>query len=255
MHAIWKSLAAAAVIAAATLPAGAQTTATPMVVNAPPPSILSQLSGGYPYGSSGLFFGIYTEGGGGSVNGTVPGVGSASLTDTQIGAGVTVGWAWGQKNTAVAFSCQGDFGWNNINGSVQGFSLTGPLHFEQECAAFTPISNFLSYLPNLPNLSSGLPPFIALPAGVTASNIQLGIMGGIDEDDISANFPGLAQNTQWRVAPMVGLVQMEQLSNNVAVRTFFKVEFPDKTLFCLGPVANACGGLNTQYKAGVSLLY
>ena len=45
---------------------------------------------GYPYGSTGLFFGIFTEGGAGAVNGTVPGVGSASLTSTQAGVGGTV---------------------------------------------------------------------------------------------------------------------------------------------------------------------
>jgi hypothetical protein len=217
------------------------------------PSILSSVFSGYPYGSSGLFFGVYTEGGGGSVNATVPGVGSASLTDTQAGVGGTVGWAWGQKNSPVAFSVEGDFGWTNFNGSTAGIGLSGPLHFEERFVAFTPISSVLSLLPSLPSLGS-LPPFSVLPAGVTASNAQVGFMAGIDEDDISPNFPGLADNTQWRAALMIGGVQMEQLSNNVAMRTWLKAEFPDKSV-CIGPVANACTGLSTQYKAGIGLYY
>ena len=250
------------------LPANAQTapaatpaplppiiTASPMVTKAPVynASGLNAIFNGYPYGSSGFFFGIYSEGGGGSVNGSVAGVGSASLTDTQAGVGGTVGWAWGQKNSPVAFSVEGDFGWTNFNGNSAGFSLDGPLHFEQRFVAFTPLSTMLSLLPNLPSLGS-LPPFAALPAGVTASNIQLGIMAGVDEDDISPNFPGLAANMQWRAAPMIGLVQMEQLSNSVAMRTWIKAEFPDKSV-CIGPVANACAGLSTQYKLGLGIYY
>jgi len=236
----------AGAIAASAIPA----MAADMAVKAPPPSVFA----GYPYGSSGFFFGVYTEGGGGSVNGSVAGVGSASLTDTQIGVGGTVGWAWGQKNSPVAFSVEGDFGWTNFNGSTAGFSLSGPLHFEQRGVAFTPISTMLNLLPNLPNWAQALPPFSILPAGVTASNIQIGLMAGIDEDDISPNFPGLASNEQWRIAPMIGIVQMEQLSNNVAMRTWFKAEFPDKSV-CIGPIANACGALSTQYKAGFGLYY
>lgn len=208
---------------------------------------------GYPYGSTGLFFGIFTEGGAGAVNGTVPGVGSASLTSTQAGVGGTVGYAWGMANSPVAYSVEGDFGWTNFNGSTAGLSLSGPVSFEQRFVVFTPIASLMGMLPNLPSLGT-VPPFPPTPAGLTASNIQLGLMAGIRENDISVNFPGLSTGREWRIAPMIGLVAMEQLSNGVAVRSWVKTVFPDKSL-CIGPQANACGGLGQQVLVGVGLYY
>ena len=111
----------------------------------------------------------------------------------------------------------------------------------------------LSLLPNLPSLGT-VPPFPPTPAGVTASNIQLGLMAGLDENDISLNFAGLSSNQEWRVAPMIGLVAMEQLSNGVAVRSWVKTIFPDKSV-CVGPVNNACGGLGQQVKVGIGIYY
>ena len=207
----------------------------------------------YPYQTSGFFFGIYSEGGGGSVNGSVPGVGSASLTTTSAGVGGTVGYAWGRPDSNVAYSVEADFGWTNFNGSVQGFSLSGPASFEQRFVAFTPLSSVLSLLPNFSALGT-VPPFPVLPAGVTASNLQLGLMAGIDENDISPNFVGLPQNREWRVAPMIGLIAMEQLSNGVALRSWIKTVFPDKSV-CLGPIPNACAGLGQQIKVGVGLYF
>ena len=245
--------ALAGLVGAFSVPAGVQ--AADLLLPSTKAPVVAPASAftGYPYGSSGLLFGIYTEAGGGSVNGSVPGVGSASLTSTQAGVGGTIGWAWGQKGSPVAFGVEGDFGWTNINGSAQGIGFSGPLHFEQRFVAFTPLGNITAYLPGFPNFGT-LPPFSALPTGITASNLQFGIMLGVDEDDISASFPGLGSNQQWRVAPMVGLTQMEQLSNNAALRTYEKVVFPDKSV-CVGPLQNACGGLGTKFVAGAGVYF
>jgi opacity protein-like surface antigen len=246
-------LAAAAVVAfsglarAADLPAnGSPTYQAPYA---------SSIFNGYPYGSSGVFFGVYTEAGGGSVSGTVPGVGSASLTETQAGVGGTIGYAWGAQGSPVAGSVEGDFGWTNYNGSNSGLSLEGPLHFEQRGVLFSPLSTVIGMIPGLSTLGT-LPPFNALPAGLTASNIQVGIMAGVDEDDISPDFVGVAADHEWRVAPMIGLVQMEQISNGTALRTWLKAVFPDKSV-CLGTVSQgtACANLGTQIKAGVGVYF
>src|SRR6266436_4702016 len=74
-------------------------------------------SGVYPFGASGLFAGIFTQGTGGSVSATVPGVGPASLTTTTAELGLTVGWAWGYKGAPVAYSLEGDFAVTNFNGN------------------------------------------------------------------------------------------------------------------------------------------
>lgn len=245
-----RNLLAAAVVALMALASAAS--AADMATKAPP-SGANAIFNGYPYGSSGLFFGVFTEGGGGSVNGSVPGVGSASLTETQAGVGGTIGYAWGQKNSPVAVSVEADFGWTNFNGNSAGLGLSGPLAFEQRFVMFTPLASVLNLLPNFPSLGT-VAPFPAAPAGVTTSNLQVGFMGGLDENDISANFPGLSSNEEWRVAPMIGLVAMEQLSNGLAMRTWVKTIFPDKSI-CVGPVANACGGLGQQVKAGVGFYF
>lgn len=218
-----------------------------------PPSWLGPIAKGYPYGSSGLFFGLYAEGGGGSVQGTVPGVGSASLTTTQGSAGLTVGYAWGWKNSPIAFSVEADFGATNFNGQNQGISLTGPLEFEQRFVAFTPLSNLMNLLPNFPSLGT-VAPFNPLPAGISASNLQMGLFAGVREQDISANFSGVPANREWRVAPVIGIVSMEQLSNGAALRAYLKTVFPEKGV-CAGPIPGACINEGQQVIGGASILW
>lgn len=220
-------------------------------LKAPPaaPSVFA----GYPYGSSGLFYGVFTEGGGGPVTATVPGVGSASLTTTSAGIGGTIGYAWGSKNSPVAYSLEGDFGFTNFNGNTQGLSMSGPLSFEQRFVAFTPIATLLNLLPNLPSLGT-VAPFPVLQPGVTASNMQMGLFAGIRETDISPNFVGLAANREYRISPVIGVMAMEQLSNGSALRAWVKTVFPEKGV-CVGPVAGACANEGQQVLAGVGVYF
>lgn len=241
------------IVAAAMMSLAAVTGRAADLPSKAPSGLSSFFSTGYPYGSSGFFFGVFTEGGGGSVNATVPGVGSASLTTTSAGVGGTLGYAWGQKNSPVAMSVEADFGWTNFNGSTAGLSFDGPAAFEQRFVLFTPLSSVLSVLPGLPSLGT-LPPFGALPTGVTATNLQVGLMAGVDENDISMNFPGLSSNREWRVAPMIGIVGMEQLSNGTAMRVWLKTVFPDRGV-CIGPAGNACAGIGQQVKAGIGVYW
>jgi hypothetical protein len=194
----------------------------------------------YPYQSSGLFFGIFTEGGGGSVAATVPGVGPASLTTTDAGLGATIGYAWGTKGSPVAYSIEGDFGFTNFNGNNAGLALAGPLSFEQRFVVFTPFNNLASMLPNLPNIFGTVPPFPALQPGLTASNLQMGFSVGVKEKDISTSFVGVESNKVWRVEPVIKLIAMEQLSNGTALRAWAGVAFPDK-----GAIIGTIPGIGT----------
>lgn len=208
----------------------------------------------YPYETSGLYAGLFTEGGGGSVNtGSIPGIGAASLSTTSAGAGLTVGYAWGKKGSNVAASCEADFGWTNFNGSTAGLSLSGPLAFEQNCVLFTPLSSIQAALPNFPSLGT-VAPFPTLQPGVTASNLQMGILAGIRENDISLNFTGLPANHEWRFAPEIGIVAMQQLSNGSAMRAWVKTVFPDKGV-CVGPIKSACANYGQQVLAGVGVYF
>ena len=222
---------------------------SPPATKAPP----SLFTNSYPYGTSGLFVGLFTEGGSSAVTGSVAGVGSASLTSTAAGAGLTLGYSWGSKGSNIAYSVEGDFGWTNFNGSAPGLSFSGPAAFEQRFVAFTPLSTMLSFLPNFPSLGT-IAPFNPLPTGVSASNLQVGMMAGLDETDISSNFVGVSSNREWRVAPMIGVVAMEQLSNGTAVRSWVKTVFPDKGV-CAGPVANACINMGQTVKIGAGVYF
>lgn len=209
---------------------------------------------GYPYQSSGFYFGAYTEGGGGAVNGSVPGAGSASLSTTSADVGGSVGYAWGSKGSSVFLAAEAMFGWTNFNGTQQGLSLSGPASFEQRFKVGTPLAGILNLLPNLPNFGP-VAPFPIAPTGVTTSPAQAYFMAGMHEQDISPNFPGLASGKEWRIAPSIGVGLMEQWSNNIAVDAWVETIFPDKSV-CIGPVgSSACAGLGQQVKAGLTFLY
>lgn len=224
--------------------------AADMPVKAPVNNFLA----GYPYSGSGFYFGLYTEGGGGSVNGSVPGVGSASLTLNSASVGGSVGHVWASPKVPAFVAVEAMFGWTNFNGNSQGFSLSGPASFEQRFLLGTPLANFLSLLPNLPNIGT-VAPFPSLPGGATVTNAHPYIMAAIHEDDISLNFPGLAANREWRVAPAIGIGMMGQLTDVVAIDAWVETVFPDKAS-CVGPVGGtACGGLGQQVKVGLALKY
>jgi hypothetical protein len=247
-----KTILAAVAMAAFSLPAFA----ADMAIKAPPSN---PLFNGYPYGSSGFFYGAYAEGGGGPVNAaainTVTGVSTAGLVELTGAAGATIGYAWGSPTSNVAYSVENDIGMTGFNGSSQGLSASGPLEGEVRIVAFTPLANLTQYLPTLPSFGT-LPPFNALPVGVSASHTQVGLMAGMHWNDISLDFQGLSSNKEFRAAPMIGLVQMEQLSNGLALRTYVKTVFPSQSL-TIGPIPTktANGGLGQQVIAGASLLF
>ena len=56
------------------------------------------------------------------------------------------------------------------------------------------------------------------------------------------------------MAPMIGLVAMEQLSNGLALRSWIKTVFPEKGV-CVGPIGSACSGLGQQIKVGAGLYF
>jgi hypothetical protein len=212
------------------------------------------ISTAYPYQSAGIFFGVFTEGGGGSVSAQAPGVNPASLTTTDAGLGLTVGYAWGSKASNFAYSIEGDFGFTNFNGANAGFSLSGPLSFEQRFVVWTPFANLSNLLPNLGSIFGTIPPFQALPPGVTASNLQSGLGFGIKEKDVSLGFAGLQANKEWLVEPVIKLLAMEQLSNGSALRAWAGVGIPTQGRF-VGPLPGSAAKLGPEVMAGVGVYF
>jgi hypothetical protein len=226
--------------------------AADLSVKAPPAS--SWLSG-YPYGTSGLYAGLFTEAGAGPVNATVPGVNSASLTTTTAGIGLNVGYAWGSKNSPFAYAIEGKVSATNFNGANQGFSVSGPISFEGTGLIWTPVStiqNAFSLL-SLPNPFNNIAPFPLLPANVTASNVQAGFGAGFRADDVTVAYLGVGSNKVWDFSPKIEFDLMEQLSNGSAVREYVETVFQNKGIVFGNNVQNVNATVGVKYLAGVGV--
>lgn len=186
---------------------------------------------GYPYGSNGPIFGIFTEVGAGPVNASVPGVNSASLTTTTAGIGAMAGYAWGSKTSQFAYSLEAKVSANNFNGENQGFSVSGPISAEGTAYIWMPVSliqNVFSIL-NITNPFSTIAPFPAVTAPVTASNIQAGFGGGFRADDVTIAYLGAGSNKVFAFSPKIEFALMEQLSTGLAVREYTEVIFQNNS--------------------------
>lgn len=194
----------------------------PAAINKAAPSAWSL--GAYP-ALNGVIVGIYTEGGGSSVNASVPGVPSASLTTTTAAIGATVGYMYTPKGGNVSFSFEEDFCAKNFNGSNAGLSLQGPLCFEQRVMAFAPWQNLLAALPNIPNPFSSISAFSFQPGVTPVGNMIAGIGVGAYERDISTAFAGVQANKIWMANPELVFMNVQPLSNGTALRGWIKLDF------------------------------
>jgi hypothetical protein len=254
-----KFLAVAAILAAFSSSAMAQTAATitptsTVTTKAITPSPF--FSSAYPYGTSGMIFGLFTEAAASNVSGNAAGVSPSSLTSVSAGVGVTAGYSWGSKSSQVAYSIEGDAGWTNFNGSAPGLAFTGPAEFEVRGVMMTPLNNLANLLPSWQSIFGTVAPFNPLPTGVTASNLQIGLMAGVHVNDISADFPGLGSSQEWQAQAMVGVLMMEQLSNGTALRSYAK-ELLGNEEVCAGPVParQACINHGATTLIGASVLW
>lgn len=209
------------------------------------------LTQAYP-STEGFYFGIGTLGGGGSVSASVPGVNTNSLVSNQIGVAGILGYAWNVPNSQLFAAVEGWFGWQNFNGSTQGFSLTGPATFTQRVMLGAPLSDIAALFPNLPVTP---PPFPTLPGGQAASNVKPYLFGSLSEDDITIDVAGNGSNRDWRFSPGVGVGALAQLTSGSVVDVFAMTKFPQKGI-CAGPgvvPGQPCGGVGTTYLAGLAL--
>lgn len=211
----------------------------------------SLISAAYP-STSGIYFGVGTLGGGGTVTASVPGVNDNSLVSNQIGVAGIVGYVWNVPNSAYFAAAEGWFGWQNFNGAAQGFSLTGPATFTQRVMVGAPLNDIAALFPTL-NLA--VPPFPALPGGQVASNIKPYLFASLTEDDVTIDIAGAGSNKDWRLSPGMGIGMLGQLTSGSMVDVFAMTKFPQKGL-CIGnglPQGQACGGVGTTYLAGLAL--
>lgn len=219
---------------------------TPVPVKASPLSFLGAYTG------QGLYVGLNMGGGGGSASVATPGL-AANVVDLQGLIGVTVGYAWAMPGSATFAAIEADFDMMNLStGNTAGLTMNGPIDLEQRILYGFPLKALLDLIPGL-SLGT-LPPFNALPAGVTASNSHMYVFAGIDEKDVSASF-GAVTNKLWLIAPEIGFGNRVQLSNGFAMDTSMAVQFDSKG-FCVGQQAGlGCGNLGTNYIGKLKFLY
>lgn len=197
---------------------------------------------GYPLARCGIYFGLGTGGSAGAVDGAVVG--------TQI--------VQGQLDALVGYTCpfradgfwfvEGSVGMNNVNGSVNGLAISGPLVLMQRVGLGTPINHLFN--PFAGNIS--LPSLPPLPNGVTAGPANGYFFAGLVEQDISAQV-GTGHTKQWLIAPMVGVGLLTRLSDGVVIDTWGGWQMNSQS-FCPGG-GTGCAKLGNTGRVGVSFKY
>lgn len=197
---------------------------------------------GYPT-KCGLYYGLGTGGSAGAVNGAVVG--------TQI--------VQGDLNAILGYTCpfggtgfwfvEGSAGFSNINGSVNGLALSGPLVLMQRVGAGSPINTLFNPF----GTSLALPSLPALPNGVTAGPANGYFFAGIVEQDITAQVSPNNSAKQWVIAPMIGVGLLTRLNDGVVVDTWAGWQMNSQS-FCPGG-GNSCGKLGNTGRVGVAFKF
>jgi hypothetical protein len=220
------------------MPASAGDIAGPMAIN-------KALTAGYPTTKCGFYYGIGTGGNAGAVNGAVVG--------TQIVQGDIsgiVGYTCPFAVNAFWFA-EGSFGIANLNGNVNGLSLSGPMVAIERFGVGSPINTMLSSL--IPGSNSlSMPSLPLLPAGLTTSPGNAYAFAGLVEQDIGAQI-GNASGHQWLVAPLMGIGMLTRVSNGSTIDTWAGWQMNSNS-FCPGG-GNICGKLGNMARVGVSFKY
>ena len=204
----------------------------------------------FPIASSGVYYGLYTAGAGGSadVKNLPAGINSASLTTTQGEVGGVVGYRWGGSQTRF-IDVEADVGWLNLNGQTAGLSLSGPVAAEVGARVGVPMAAITQLFPTL-----GLPslPGLPVPSGQSVLSTQMYVGAAARFEDISVNF-GLPSNQQWAISPALWIGMIQGLSNGTALDARFEYIGPANV--CIGPAAGGCADMGHRFMAKASMLF
>ena len=198
---------------------------------------------GYPT-TNGFYYGIGTGGNAGAVSGGAIG--------TQIVQGeldAIIGYTGKFAGNAFWFAeMQGGF--SNLNGSSNGFSLSGPGVFVERVGVGSPINNLLNILPSF-NFPS-VPILPVLPAGITASPGNLYLFAGLVEQDFGI-LTASATGHNWILSPLIGTGILTRLSNNVVLDTWAGWQMTATNSVCLS--GGQCVRPGNMVRIGTSLKY
>lgn len=195
---------------------------------------------GYPT-RCGIYYGLGTGGSAAAMDGQVVG---AQIVQGELDA--LVGYTCPFARDGFWF-IEGSVGFNNINGSVNGLALSGPLVLIQRAGVGSPINTWFNPFGN----QLSLPSLPATPQGVTAGPANGYFFAGLVEQDISVQQGFDQHNKVWLVAPLAGVGLLTRFSDGVVVDTWAGVQMNSQS-FC---TVAGCGKMGNGGRVGVSFKY
>jgi hypothetical protein len=180
----------------------------------------------YPV-ACGMYYGVNTMGETSAVNNGVVGT-----QFVQGAIGLTLGYTCPVGATGGFWFVDGMFDFANLNGSANGFSLTGPAQFEQRFGFGAPVQFILSAIPGLSSLQNAVPSLIPLPTGVSVVTSFPYLFGSLHEDDVGVS-NGFTSNKQFLVSAGFGIGNKIRLTNGIVFDPFAEYILPSSQM-CLG---------------------
>lgn len=201
-------------------------------------------SAGFPTTRCGMYYGFGTGGSSGQVD------------DAAVGTRIVQG----ELDAILGYSCpfgaagfwfvETSVGVANLNGSVNGLALSGPLVAMQRAGAGSPLNALFNPFGN----ALALPSLPLLPAGVTAGAATPYVFAGLVEQDVGTQVSPGAHTHQWLIAPMLGMGLLTRLNGNASVVDTWAGWQMNSQSFCPGG-GSACGKLGNAVRVGVSFKY
>lgn len=203
------------------------------------------LSYNYPTTKCGMYYGVNTMGSTGAVENAAVGTQA-----TMAGIGLDLGYTC--PVGAGYWFADGSVDFANFNGSSNGFSISGPVMFEERFGFGAPINLIMGLIPGLSALQSAMPSLIPLPSNVTVNTSSPYVFGGFHQDDVGvAN--GFAANREFLLSGGIGIGNKIRLSNGVVFDPSVEYILPSSAV-CLGPLGgNLCYHQSSQFRVRASL--
>lgn len=203
------------------------------------------LSYNYPTTKCGLYYGVNTMGSTGAVENAAVGT-QATMAGIGLDLGYTcpVGVGYWFADGSVDFA--------NFNGSSNGFSISGPVMFEERFGFGAPINLIMGLIPGLSALQSAMPSLIPLPSNVSVTTSSPYVFGGFHQDDVGvAN--GFGSNREFLLSGGIGIGNKIRLSNGVVFDPSVEYILPSSAV-CLGPLGgNLCYHQSSQFRVRAAL--
>lgn len=198
----------------------------------------------YPVGC-GMYYGANTMGQTAAVENA-----AAGTQIVQGAIGLTLGYTCPMGGSGGYWFADGMFDFANLNGSANGFALSGPAMFEQRFGIGAPVPLLISLIPGLASLQNAVPSLIPLPSGVSISTSFPYIFGSLHEDDVGIS-NGFTSNKQYLISAGVGVGNKIRLSNGVVFDPFAEYILPSSQM-CVG-ITGSCITRGAAVRVGAAL--